>query len=148
MSAEEYERLKLRLEELERQRQKVAEEIAAARAQRDLSENAAYHAAKEKQAFLEGEIASLMRRIQQARVVEGSVEGVRVGSRVRLVELSTEKELQLLVVSDLSLAPEEGPMPVSISSPLGKALLGRRVGDRLTVQTPQGTQSYKILEVL
>jgi len=148
MSAEEYERLKQRLEELERQRQKVAEEIAAARSQRDLSENAAYHAAKEKQAFLEGEIASIMRRIKQARVIEGSSEGVRAGSRVRLLELSKGKQLKLLVVSDLSLAPEEGPIPVSVGSPLGKALLGKRAGEEIKVQTPQGLQSYKILEVL
>lgn len=150
---EEYEQLKQRLEELERQRLKVAQEIAEARSQRDLSENAAYIAAKEKQAFLEGEIAGIRRRLQHVRIIEEdegkpsvSVE-VRPGSRVRLVDLKTSEELKVVLVSDLSLNLGEDLLPVSPHSPLGKALLGQSPGQRFSVQTPRGVQQYQILEV-
>lgn len=148
---EEYERLKQRLDELERQRRAVAQEIAEARVQRDLRENAAYHAAKEKQAFLEGEIAEITRRIRQARLVDESQPSdgqVRPGSRVRITDLLTGEELRVVLVSDLSLAPENGLMPVSSRSPLGKALIGRRPGQTLSVQAPRGVQQYQILEIL
>ncbi len=146
---DEYERLKERLEELEKQRLAVAQEIAEARAQRDLRENAAYHAAKEKQAFLEGEIAEIRRRLRQAKLVDekGPSGEVRPGSRVRLTDLLTGEELRVVLVSDLSLATEDGLMPVSSHSPLGLALLGRTAGQRVSVQAPRGTQQFQILEI-
>jgi transcription elongation factor GreA len=151
LSKEEYEKLKHRLEELEKQRRAVAQEIAEARVQRDLRENAAYHAAKEKQAFLEGEISQITSRLRQARIVDESQRHhglVRPGSRVRLTDLLTGEELRVVLVSDLSLAAEEGLMPVSARSPLGQALIGRSPGQRLSVQAPRGVQQYQILEIL
>ena len=146
----EYEQLKQRLEELEKQRRSVAQEIAEARVQRDLRENAAYHAAKEKQAFLEGEIAEVTRRLRQARIVDESKPSgkVRHGSRVRLADLLTGEELRIVLVSDLSLASAEGLMPVSARSPLGQALIGQSPGQMLSIEAPRGVQQYQILEIL
>lgn len=148
---EEYEKLKQRLDELEKQRRAVAQEIAEARVQRDLRENAAYHAAKEKQAFLEGEIAEITRRIRQARIVDENQPSngqVRPGSRVRVADLLTGEELCVVLVSDLSLAAEDGLMPVSSRSPLGQALIGRSLGQTVSIEAPRGTQQYQILEIL
>lgn len=148
---EEYERLKERLAELEKQRRAVAQEIAEARVQRDLRENAAYHAAKEKQAFLEGEIAEITRRIRQARLVaenQPSHGQVRPGSRVRLADLLTGEELSVVLVCDLTLAAEDGLMPVSSRSPLGQALIGRSPGQTFSIVAPRGVQQYQILEIL
>lgn len=147
---QEYEQLKQRLEELEKQRRTVATEIAEARVQRDLRENAAYHAAKEKQAFLEGEIAEITHRIRQARIVDESKPSsqVRHGSRVRLTDLKTGEELRIVLVADLSLAPADGLMPVSARSPLGQALIGQSPGQTLSVQAPRGVREYHILEIL
>ncbi len=148
MSPAEYERLKRRLEELEEARKRVAREIAEAAAQKDLSENAAYQAAKEKQALLEGEIARVMGTLRRARVVQSqATDGtVRVGSRVRLKHKATGQELELRVVANINHAAEGEPV-VSAGSPLGRALLGRRAGEAVTAQTPQGPQHYEILEV-
>ncbi|OGF53846.1 MAG: hypothetical protein A2Z21_10385 [Candidatus Fraserbacteria bacterium RBG_16_55_9] len=147
---EEYERLKQRLEELEKQRRAVAQEIGEARVQRDLRENAAYHAAKEKQAFVEGEIAELTQRIRQARLVDESKPSSKVvhGSRIRITDLLTGEELRVVLVADLSLAPQDGLMPVSSRSPLGKALIGQSPGQTLSIQAPRGIQQYQILEIL
>jgi transcription elongation factor GreA len=147
----EYEQLKQRLDELEKQRRVVAQEIAEARVQRDLRENAAYHAAKEKQAFLEGEIAEITRRLRQARILVDESQPdreVRPGSRVRIADLLTGEELRVVLVSDLSLAAENELMPVSARSPLGQALIGRRPGQTLSIQAPRGVQQYQILEIL
>ena len=146
LSPQEYERLKARLEELERARRDVAREIAEAAAQKDLSENAAYHAAKEKQAFLEGEIAQILQKIRTAKVVRPEEGKVSVGSRVRLQHVASEQVLNVLLVSDINHSPD-GEMPVSANSPLGQALLGRAPGETIRAETPQGTQEYVILEV-
>jgi len=149
LSPQEYERLKARLEELERARREVAREIAEAAAQKDLSENAAYHAAKEKQAFLEGEIAQILQKIRTAKVVRPEAGKVGVGSRVRLQHVASEQVFHVLIVSDINHSPDaDGEMPVSAGSPLGQALLGRAPGERVQAETPQGTQEYVILEVL
>lgn len=146
LSPQEYERLKARLEELERARREVAREIAEAAAQKDLSENAAYHAAKEKQAFVEGEIAQILQKIRTAKVVRPEAGKVGVGSHVRLKHGSTRKTLEVVIVADMSHSPD-GEVPVSANSPLGKALLGRAPGETIRAETPQGPQEYVILEV-
>ncbi len=146
LSPQEYERLKARLEELERARRDVAREIAEAAAQKDLSENAAYHAAKEKQAFLEGEIAQILQKIRTAKVVRPEEGKVGVGSHVRLQHPATQQTLDVVVVSDIHHAPD-GRLPVSANSPLGKALMGRAPGETVRAETPQGPQEYVILEV-
>ncbi len=145
----EYEALKRQLEHLETiERQEVAREIAAARAQGDLSENAAYIGAKEKQAFLESKIRQLRQRLREARILdEASVlnDRVAIGSLVRLRAPDTNEEFIYRVVSGFGIL-EEGT--VSAASPLGKALLGKAVGDTVEITAPVGTLRYEILEIL
>lgn len=143
----EYEELKRQLEQLENiERQKVAREIAAARAQGDLSENAAYIGAKEKQAFLESKIRQLRQRLREARIIDEeplTEDKVTLGSLVRLKDLQTGEEAIYKLVSGLSF--EEGS--ISAAAPLGKALLGKAVGEVVEIQAPAGTLRYEILEI-
>lgn len=143
----EYEQLKQQLEQLETiERQKVAREIAAARAQRDLRENAAYTAAKEKQALLESKIRQLQQRLREARLLDETSlakDQIALGSLVRLKDLQTGEEAIYKLVSGLSF--EEGT--VSAASPLGKALLGKAVGEVVEITAPAGTLRFEILKI-
>ena len=149
LSRSEIASLKQRLDDLEKQRLGVAQEIREAKAQGDLRENAAYHAAKEKQAFLESQIRELERRLGQAKPLddEGQPQRVRSGTIVLLKDLDREEELQVYVVADLSLAPPDGPMAVSSQSPLGEAITGHARDAEVTVDSPSGPQRYKILDI-
>ena len=141
--------LKQRIDDLEKQRLEVAQEIREAKAQGDLRENAAYHAAKEKQAFLESQIRELERRLGQAKPLddEDQPQQVRSGTIVHLRDLERDEELQVYVVADLSLAPPDGPMAISAQSPLGEAITGHAQDDEVTVDSPSGAQRYQILDI-
>lgn len=149
LSRSEIASLKQRIDDLEKQRLEVAQEIREAKAQGDLRENAAYHAAKEKQAFLESQIRELERRLGQAKPLDddGQPQTVRSGTIVQLRDLERDEELEVYVVADLSLAPPDGPMPVSSQSPLGDAILGHARDTEVTVDSPSGAQRYRILEI-
>ncbi len=134
-------------------RQLIAEERPAlssrllrAREAGDLSENADYHSAKERQAFVEGRITELEYTLQHAEVAQAKSgrSQVGVGSYVRL--LSDGEELSYHLVGALEANPLEGK--VSYESPLGKVLLGAVVGDEIEADTPAGKSLYKVLEVL
>ena len=149
LSRSEIASLKQRLDDLEKQRLEVAQEIREAKAQGDLRENAADHAAKEKQAFLESQIRELERRLGQAKPLDddGPPQKVRSGTIVRLQDLDRNEELQVRLVADLSVAPSDEPMPVSSQSPLGAAILNHARDDEVTVESPSGAQRYKILDI-
>lgn len=149
LSRSEIASLKQRLDDLEKQRLDVAQEIREAKAQGDLRENAAYHAAKEKQAFLESQIRELERRLGQAKPLddEGVPQTVRNGTVVQLKDVDRDEELEIQVVADLSLAPIDGPMAISTQSPLGEAIMGHARDDEVTVDSPSGAQHYKILNI-
>ena len=136
-------RLSADLAELEGpKRQEIVDAIRVARGHGDLSENFEYHAAKNEQALLERRIAILRDRLDHAQIVEPSdAEVISVGSRVVVEDEAGER-------FEVELSALGGPGTVSPQSPLGSAILGRRVGDRVEVQAPRGAWSARIVELL
>ena len=145
VSAEGLERLQAELAELLAERPGVIKRIATAREHGDLKENAEYHAAREEQGFLEGRIKALEAKLKIAQVVAPTERGARVelGSHVTLDEDGDETKLQ--VVGSAEADSREGR--ISSNSPVGAALMGRRVGDEVAIVTPGGQIHYKILAI-
>ena len=130
------------------ERPKNIKAIEEARSHGDLSENAEYHAAKERQSFLEGKINELQTVINQSEVIEideGPSDTVVFGRTVLLYNVQTEEEVEYQLVGPYESAPEKGK--ISVTSPLGQALIGREIGDAVKVKTPDGIQEYEILEI-
>lgn len=122
--------------------------IAEARAHGDLSENAEYHAAKERQSFLEGKINELKTAIGCAEVIDvntGPTDRVVFGRTVLLYDLNTEEEISYQLVGPYESSPEDGK--ISVKSPLGQGLIGQEIGDELKIRTPGGIQEFEILEI-
>ena len=142
-----YEKLKGELDRLKRiERPAITKAIAEARAHGDLSENAEYHAAREKQSFTEGRINDLDAKVGAAEVIDAPVGGDRVtfASSVRL-EDETGKEVRYWIVGSDEAEPAKGK--ISILAPLARTLIGKRVGDSVTAQLPGGKKTFEILEV-
>ena len=148
-SREGLEKVKEELKHLEKvERPKNIRAIEEARGHGDLSENAEYHAAKDRQSFLEGRINELRTVVGQAEIIEMSNEPsdrVVFGRRVLLYDLQTDKEISYERVGPYESDPEKGK--ISVTSPLGKALIGRERGDEVQARTPKGIQEYEILEI-
>ncbi len=149
MTPEGYARLAAELKRLKNEeRPAVIKAIATAREHGDLSENAEYHAARERQSFIEGRVMELEDKLSRAEVIDvKSLSGSKVmfGAEVRLVDEETEEELVYRIVG-----PEEADIQnglLSISSPLAKALIGKEAGDHVEVSTPRGMRYFEILEV-
>ncbi len=130
------------------ERPSIIRAIAEARSHGDLSENAEYHAARERQSFIEGRVIELEEIVSGAEVIDPaslSGEHVKFGAHVRLVDEETDKEATYQIVgvheADIKLAR------LSISSPLAKSLIGKTVGDTISVPAPGGDRTYEILEV-
>jgi transcription elongation factor GreA len=145
LSPEGHDRLQAELAALVAQRPDVIRRIATAREHGDLKENAEYHAAREEQGFLEGRIRALEAKLKIAVVVAPTERGARVdlGARVR-VEVNGEESV-IQVVSSAEASSREGR--ISSVSPVGAALMGRSVGDAVTIRTPGGEIRYSILEI-
>ncbi len=145
LSPEGHERLEAELAELLAQRPEVIRRIATAREHGDLKENAEYHAAREEQGFLEGRIKALEAKLKIAVIVAPTERGARVdlGARVR-VEVDGEESV-IQVVSSAEASSREGR--ISSASPVGAALMGRSVGDVVTILTPGGEIRYAVLEI-
>ncbi len=114
----------------------------------DLSENAEYHAAKEKQSFLAGRISELQTVIGKCEVIDvenGPTDNVVFGRTVLLCNIQTDEETSYQLVGAYESDPENGR--ISVTSPLGKALIGREEGDEVKVNTPRGIQEFEILEI-
>ena len=141
------------LEEELRQRQSVERpriiaHIAEARSHGDLSENAEYHAAKEEQAHNEGRIAELEDKLSRADVIDISKlsgDTVKFGATVTLVDEDTEEKVKYQIVGDFEADVRQGR--ISIGSPIARALIGKKAGDSVEVNTPRGARSYEILKV-
>ena len=139
-------------EELKRlkydERPAVIKAIAEAREHGDLSENAEYHAARERQSFIEGRVLELEDKISRAEVIDISQQSgasVKFGARVKLVDEETDEEVVYQVVG-----PEEADIQnglLSVTAPLGRALIGKETGDSVEVATPRGTRYFEVLEV-
>lgn len=130
------------------ERPNIIKSISEARAHGDLSENAEYHAAKEKQGFIEAKISELEDKISRAEIIDISQvrgEQVKYGASIRLLDEDTEKEIAYKIVSEYEADVSKGM--ISITSPLSKALIGKKVNESLEFNTPKGIRYYKILSV-
>ena len=130
------------------ERPAVIRAIAEARSHGDLSENAEYHAARERQSFIEGRIDELEAVISAVEVIDpASLSGdhVKFGAHVRLVDEETEKEATYQIVGVHEADIKQARL--SISSPLAKALIGKKIGDTISVPAPGGDRTYEILSL-
>jgi transcription elongation factor GreA len=139
-------------EELDRlqnvDRHEIIAAIAEARAHGDLSENAEYHAAKERQSFIEGRVLELEDQIGRADVIDVSKlsgSSVKFGATVTLVDEDTDEERKFQIVGDVESDAKRGK--ISISSPIARAVIGKVKGDTVEVSAPGGARSYEILKV-
>jgi transcription elongation factor GreA len=142
-----YEKLSAELERLKHvDRHAIIKAIAEARAHGDLSENAEYHAAREKQSFIEGRINELEVKVGAAEVIDPPTSGDRItfGSTV-LLEDESGKEVRYQIVGSDEAEPANGR--ISIMSPLARTIIGKRVGDNVTAQLPNGKKTFDILQV-
>src|SRR5258706_10673688 len=127
-------------------RHAIIKAIAEARAHGDLSENAEYHAAREKQSFIEGRINELETKVGAAEVIDPPTGGDRItfGSSV-LLEDDAGKEVRYQIVGSDEADPANGR--ISVMSPLARTLIGKRVGDNVTAQLPAGKKTFDVLQV-
>jgi transcription elongation factor GreA len=141
-------KLKKELDRLvKEERPKIIRAIEEARAHGDLSENAEYHAAKERQGFIEGRIAELGHQMATSQIEEigGSHDRCVFGATVTVENVGTGDEKTYTLVGPYESAPENGLL--SIATPIGRALLGREEGDEVRVITPKGPQDYVIVSI-
>ena len=129
------------------ERPRIIEAIAEARAHGDLSENAEYHAAREKQSFIEGRIKELEGILSLAEVIDPSkLSGaIKFGATVTVVDEDTEEEKTYTIVGEVEADIERGLL--NIRSPLARALIGKDEGDSVEVRTPGGQRSYEVLSI-
>lgn len=149
MTEEGYENLKAELKRLKtKDRYEVAKEIEIARAHGDLSENAEYEAAKDKQGHIEAKIRDLEDKLARADVIDPSKltsDRIVFGATVELEDLDTGEEIRVQIVG-----PEEGDAKrgkISVHSPMARALIGKEVEDEAVVKAPGGTRSYEVKSI-
>lgn len=150
MTAEGHKKLETELKDLKHvQRPQVIEDIAEARAHGDLSENAEYHAARERQSFIEGRIEELEAVMSRADVIDTSkFKGdtvVRFGAYVTVADEDTDEEATYQIVGEY-----EGDMEkhkISLTAPMARAMIGKTAEESIEVQTPKGAKSYEIIDV-
>jgi transcription elongation factor GreA len=149
MTAAGYSSLETELKRLQQvERPRIIQAISEARSHGDLSENAEYHAAKEQQSLNEGRIAELESMLARADVIDvGKLHGetITFGATVKLVDEDTDEEKTYQIVGDVESDVRQGK--ISISSPIARALVGKKVGDQVEVTTPGGGKSYEVLDV-
>jgi transcription elongation factor GreA len=149
ITAEGYTRMEAELKTLKGiDRPAVIAAISEARAHGDLKENAEYHAAKEKQSFIEGRIAELEARISRADVIDIkslSTDTIKFGASVELMDEDTEEKITYQIVGEYEAEIKENK--ISITAPIARALIGKKVGDSIEVKTPKGGKSYEVLKI-
>ncbi len=149
MTPDGYQKMKEELGKLLKEdRPRNIKDIAEARAHGDLSENAEYHAAKERQSFIEGRIQELQGKLAMADVIDPSKisqSRVAFGAKVKVFDVGAEEEYEFILVG-----PDEADVKshkISISSPVGRALIGKEVGDTAVVKAPARSIEYEIVEI-
>jgi transcription elongation factor GreA len=149
MSQKGYLQLKKELERLEKtERPDVVKAIEVARAHGDLSENAEYHAAKERQSLIEGRILELKDKISRAEVIDCTKVGTEravFGAVITLMDMDTDEEVTYQL-----LGPEEADVKsgsISVLAPLGRSILGKAVGDEVNVKTPGGIREFEVIAI-
>ena len=149
MTATGFQRLQDDLKHLKgTERPAIIRAIAEAREHGDLSENAEYHAARERQSFIEGQIGEIEDKISRAEVIDASkLSGttVKFGATVTLVDEDTDDEVTYQLVGEFEADINAGRL--SITSPLARALIAKSVGDNIEVTTPGGSKAYEILKI-
>ncbi len=147
MTAAGAERLRAELEQLKRvERPRIVAAIAEARAHGDLKENAEYHAAREQQSFVEGRIQDIEGKLSHAQIIDVAKlpqdDKVIFGATVTVINLDTDQTHVYRIVGDDEADVRSGK--ISYQSPIARALIGKREGDEVAVQTPSGTVEYEI----
>jgi transcription elongation factor GreA len=149
MTAEGFARLQEEMKRLKTvDRPEVIRQIAEARDHGDISENAEYHAARERQGFIEGRLAELEDKISRAEVIDPSAlsgKDVKFGATVTLADEDTDEKITYQIVGEDEADIKERRL--SVTSPLARALIGKKVGDSVEVSTPRGSKSYEITRV-
>ncbi len=149
MTAEGYRTLDEELKRLKSvERPSVIAAISEARSHGDLSENAEYHAAKERQGWIEGRIAEIEDKISRAQVIDTSKlsgKQVKFGATVTVVDEDTEDEARYQIVGEHEADVKQGR--ISVTSPIARSLIGKETGDVVEVNTPGGVKAYEILNV-
>lgn len=149
LSREGYEKIREKLEYLKTvKRREISKDLARARAHGDISENAEYDAAKDAQGMNEKKIAELEQELGRAKILdEGRIakDKVLVGATVKLKDVATSEEITYTLVSELEADFNEGK--ISVTSPVGKSLLGQKKGQVVTINIPAGTLKYKVLDI-
>lgn len=144
-----YDALRAELDRLKKvERLKVIGDIAEARSHGDLSENAEYDAAKERQGFIESRIKELEGKLADARIIEianRTSETIVFGATVVVIESESRQKKQYMLVGQDEADLKDGK--ISVQSPVGRALIGKRVGDLVEVQTPARVAEYEVLEI-
>ncbi len=149
MTAEGYQRLEVELKHLRQvERPDIIRAIAEAREHGDLSENAEYHAARERQSFIEGRIGELEEKIARAEVIDPSKlsgKTVKFGATVTVVDEDTDEKTTYQIVGEDEADVAKGKL--AITAPISRALIGKAVGDSVEVRTPKGEKAYEIVKV-
>ena len=149
MTQEAYNRRRAEVDEMENvQMPKIAEDIAAARAEGDLKENAEYHAQREKQGLLQAKIIQLRDRLSRAQIVDPSQipkDEVAFGATVKVLDVDLDDEEEITLVGDGDEDYDSGKD--LITSPIGRGLLGKKIGEVADIDVPKGTLKFKILEI-
>ena len=144
-----YEKLKVELDHLKKVvRPKVVREIQDARAHGDIAENAEFHAAKERQSFVEGRIQELSNKLSRAEVIDPTTfteEHVAFGATVKLEEVKSGDVVTYQIVGEDEASVENGK--ISVASPLARALIGKDLDEQVQVKTPGGLKEYIILDI-
>jgi len=145
-----FEKLEEELKNLVRfERPKVVQDIAEARSHGDLSENAEYDAAKNKQGFIEGRIKELNDKIARSQVIDpADLDGDKVffGAKVTIFDVDTEEEVTYQIVGEDEADLKSGK--ISVTSPVGKTLIGHFLDDEVRIQVPSGTKVYEITSIV
>ncbi|MCK9329495.1 MAG: transcription elongation factor GreA [Candidatus Cloacimonetes bacterium] len=144
-------RLQKKINILAEERPAVIDQVQAARELGDLSENAEYHAAKEKQRSIERELSYLNSRMASLKIIDPSTlpkDAVRFGAYIKIIEVSSNEIFNYhLVGVDEIYERDDEIIQVSIASPIGKAMIGKKVNEEFIVQAPKGDRFFKILEI-
>lgn len=149
MTLEGFSNLEIELKRLKTvERPEIIKAIATAREHGDLSENAEYHAARERQGFVEGRVGDIEDMVRRAEVIDVSkLSGkvIKFGATVKVADEDTDEENTYQLVGEHEADISEGRL--SITSPLSRALIGKTIGDSVEVMSPGGTRSYEVLAV-
>lgn len=149
ITAEGFTRMEAELKHLKSfERPEIIKAIAEARAHGDLSENAEYSAAKEKQSFIEGRIQELEARVSRAEIIDVAAlsgDTVKFGATVKLIDEDTEEAVTYQIVGEYEADLKQGRL--ALNAPISRALIGKSAGERIEVNTPKGLKYYEIESV-